>query len=199
MAARIVNGQLTGTGAANVTDYFPQWLVGDAVVMASFTDGSYALWRPTSGGFQPRPARTSAQVLGLNGAGTALLGVESAEDKSCLVELNAETLKVIRRACVLPADWSQHTVSPGGRWLVLRSETRLVRIDLRTIFSKPTPPTMFLSDIDLGGAWADESTFVAIGPGVLRQITMAHPDQIVEIPLSDVPTADDGQPMYVFP
>ena len=199
MAARIVNGELTGTDTADATDYYPQWFLGDAVVMVSFTDGAYALWRPTRGGFEPRPAHTSAQVLGPNGAGTALLGVESAEDKSCLVELNAETLKVSRRACILPAGWWQHTVSPGGRWLVMRSETRLVRIDLRTIFTKPTPPTEFLSDLDLSGAWADESTFMAMGPGVLRQITMTRPEQILEIPLTDVPTLDNGQPMYVFP
>ena len=190
-AARFSNGVLTDRRETDAPDYFPQWILGDAVVMGSFTnaDGTYALWRPARGGFEPRPATTGAQVLGPNAAGTALLGVEFGGTGGCLVELNAETLKVIRRACILPSGRWQHTVSPEGRWLVMRSENRLVRLDLRSIFTKPTPPTVVLSDLDLSGAWADESTFIAMGPGILRQITMARPEQIIDIPLRDVPTA----------
>ena len=81
----------------------------------------------------------------------------------------------------------------------MRSENRLVRLDLRSIFTKPTPPTVVLSDLDLSGAWADESTFIAMGPGILRQITMARPEQIIDIPLRDVPTLDNGQLTYVVP
>jgi hypothetical protein len=74
------------------------------------------------------------------------------------------------------------------------------RVDLaKGMHSAPRFVAAHGVDLDLSGAWADESTFMAMGPGILRQITMARPDQIIEIPLRDVPTLDNGPPTYVFP
>jgi len=211
MLARLVNGALTGTRESDAKQYVPMWFLGDAVVMGLYSGegprpDTFDLWRPALGAFQPRARQTSAFVFGPNGDGTALLGVEATTDnKGCLVELNVETLKVTSRACVLPvAGQGPHTIAPGGRWLILNlnqgdPKGQLFRVDLKSAFTKPTPATVWSADLDLIGAWADESTFIGAGRGVLKRITMARPDQTFEIPLTEVPEANGGGPIYIVP
>ena len=78
------------------------------------------------GAFEPRPRELTAKPFGLNHAGTALLGVEPADNgRGCLVEMNPETFAVTRRACVLPSAGSgPYRISPDGHWLLLNLDRR---------------------------------------------------------------------------
>ncbi len=153
-AARLRDGVLVDRREVDAKGFTPHLVMDAAVVMALPGQGSdgrpfaaYDLWRPQLGDFDPTPRESTGVPFGLNFAGTALLGVERANDgRGCLVEMNLETFAVTRRGCVLPTSEiiGQHPISPDGRWLLLNlhvgSLNELsVRIDLNTVFSTPAP------------------------------------------------------------
>jgi hypothetical protein len=211
-AARLDRGWLVDRREVESHGYFPLFIIGGAVVMVSTTESgapeAYDLWRPQRGAFEPRPRELTTKPFGLNHAGTALLGVEPADNgRSCLVELNPETFAVIRRACVLPlAGTGPYTISPDGRWLLLNlgegsPSGPSVLIDLNTVFAGSAPAEAFPSSDEIGFSgvvWVNSSTFVAAWEGTLRSVGINSPNIIVEIPLTDVPR-DGPSAAYVTP
>ncbi len=214
-AAQLAQGRLVDRREVDSKGYFPFFIVGGAVVMASATvpGGSvdaYDLWSPQRGAFEPRRRELTAKPFGLNHAGTALLGVEPADNgRGCLVEMNPGTFAVIRKACVLPfAGSGPYAISPDGHWLLLKltdgsPRGPLVRIDLNAVFAGSAPAEVFPKSEDIGlwsVAWADSSTFYAAWEGGLARVDVNDLNTIAEIPLSNVPrVGPSGTPIYVTP
>ena len=212
-AARLDQGRLVDRREVDSKGYFPFLIIGDAVVLVSHPGSGaapevYDLWWPQRGAFEPRHRELTAKPFGLNHAGTALLGVEPADNgRACLVEMKPETLAVSRRACVLPsAGTGPYTISPDGRWLLLNLSEGAptgpsVRIDLNTVFAGSAQAEVFPSSEEIGFwgvVWVDSSTFFAAWEGTLRSVDINSPNIIVEIPLTDVPRDGPGG-AYVTP
>jgi hypothetical protein len=214
-AARLDQGRLVDRREVESKGYFPFLIIGGAVVMASTTVpggdlDAYDLWRPQRGAFEPRRRQLTAKPFGLNNAGTALLGVEPADNgRGCLVEMNPETFAVIRRGCVLPfAGNGPYAISPDGHWLLLNladgsARGPSFRIDLNTVFAGSAPAEMFPTSYEIGFwsvAWVDSSTFYAAWEGALRRVDVNDLSTIAEIPLANVPRDDSGGTLfYVTP
>jgi hypothetical protein len=195
--------------------YFPLFIAGGAVVMASATVpggavDAYDLWLPQRGAFEPHRRELAAKPFGVNHAGTAVLGVEPGDNgRGCLVEMNPETFAVIRKGCVLPfAGSGPYAMSPDGHWLLLNladgsPDGPLVRIDLNTVFARSAQAEVFPMSEEIGFwsvAWADSSTFYAAWEGGLRRVDMNDLNTVVEIPLANVPLDEPGRtPTYVTP
>jgi hypothetical protein len=187
-AGKLVVGHLDGTGTV-VTDAStpapergdPLAFAGSAVLIGySATGGgtdNFDVWVPQQGRYTPSWDQAQANGIGsIYGAtadgrwliGMALAAPGSGGKDSCLARIDPlNRLRVVARACGLPAPAEWGGVSPDGHWLAYQSldgadgRWGTTLIDLTTAFGQPKVAGAW--PLENPGMWTGPDTMVAQG------------------------------------
>lgn len=211
-----VTARTTGAGRLE-----PSWLFPELLVLAQSPTGgepeAFDTWRWSKGGYRPSPLRPfhagglAYTARGLSGP-PSLVGVESGD---CLALFDLETLAVRQRACELPGLAGRPSVSPDGRWLLVRldsggsgHERSVVGVvDLHTAFGgsaaagSPVAGTWSVDPdlfVDIGAcAWPDAVTALCAADGGLVRLRVNRPGAAEFVPVGGSSQAPNASVMVV--
>jgi len=187
-AGKLVVGHLDGTGTV-VSDAStpapergdPLAFAGSAVLIGYSSTGggidNFDVWVPQQGRYTPSWDQAQANgIISIYGAtadgrwllGMALAAPGSGGKDSCLARIDPlNRLRVVARACGLPAPGEWGEVSPDGHWLAYQSlegtdgRWRTTLVDLTTAFGQPKVAGAW--PLEYPGMWTGPDTMVTQG------------------------------------
>jgi hypothetical protein len=202
--ARLGHGRLSGTRKTTGTGSLgPVGFVAEGILLGGAPPGGdvvrYDMWFPGMGKYRAGPQRVG-RTFGPTADGKLLFGLVG-EKKPCLAEIDPNSLRAIRSACV-PGLTPNDAVfpSPDGRWLAVAGPDRVDLLDLSRIWKLPAvtkswPGLWAVAVADGNGAWLDAGTFVLGLRQATVRLSLTEPDTLTY----DYIRLDDSETVVVIP